>query len=108
MQNTPEIVRQGIGCGYAPPVDGARPWDNPARDPEQRSSPTTCPGYATALPEVRETSYARLHWKQSQLEAWARGAPTEQQLDAIAILEASTQALESWLLTPRDKGGGGA
>lgn len=110
MLRTPEHLRQEMGCGFLPPLErgAVSIWDNPARDPSGDSKPTMCPGYTTSLPEVRETSYARLHWKNSQLEAWARGAPTDHQLDAIAILEASSQQLEAWLMTPKEKGGGGS
>jgi hypothetical protein len=108
MQKTPLITRQALGCGYAPRTGLARIWDNPARDPNNDRKLTTCPGYTTKLPEVLETSYARLHWKNSQLETWARGEVVDHQLDAITILEAASQAVESWLLTPKEKGGGRA
>lgn len=110
MQTTPLTTRQALGCGYAPRSELVRVmvWDNPARDPGGDHPLTTCPGYTTKLPEVRETSYARLHWKNSQLELWARGEVVDHQLDAITILEASSQGVEAWLMTPKAKGGGGA
>lgn len=110
MHRTPEHMRQEMGCGYLPPLVAGVVviWDNPARDPSGDTAPTTCPGYTANLPEVRETSYARLHWKNSQLAEWARGPVVDHQLDAITVLDASAQHLEAWLMTPKDKGGGGA
>lgn len=109
MEETPQIERQGMGCGFeppAPPLVGVRIWDNVARDPERNAPLTVCPGYTCGLPEVRETSFARLHWKHQQASTWARGPLTEQQISAIEVLEMSSQASEQWALEhPVKKGG---
>lgn len=111
MATTDPITRQAMGCGYEPPAPAGvhvQVWDPLARDPEGDRPLETCPGYTTALPEVRETSFARLSWKNGELAAWTRGAPVaEQQLAAIHLLDGSSHALEAWLYTPKSKGGGG-
>lgn len=68
MKANPEIVRQSLGCAYAPTTDlvPIQPW-RPAegyRGPE----PTVCPNYTTNLPEVIEAARAWFHWEKGQLE----------------------------------------
>ena len=116
---TTQIERQMLGCGYEAPLSPHRvrdlmPWDADGREPANDETDDdgtlrtpVCIGYLLALPEVRETSRARLHWSKGQLATWTTSEPaTEQLITAIEVLEVSTQALERWAMTPKDKGGG--
>lgn len=107
----PRLVRQMMKCGWEAPLDVAtlsiRPeaWRHVAYEGDP---PSTCAGYACSLPEVIETARARHHWNKGALAAFTRGEmPSENLLRAIEILDGESHRVESWLATPRDKGGGG-
>lgn len=107
MESTGSLVRRSLGCGYEPPADGRvhlTVWQPPGGEHGFQGQPlTVCAGYTCNLPEVAETSVARVHWSKGNLDAMT--AP-EDLLDAIVILEGQHNQLQHWLITPADQGGG--
>jgi len=104
MQTTPRTTRQALGCGYEPPGEGmVRPWDHPGReippdeiDDHGQLIDPTCPGYLCGLPEVIETSHARLHWQKSQLAVYTRRTPRPELITAITVLEIESGRCDAW------------
>jgi hypothetical protein len=105
MEANDETIRSYMGCGWLPSNPKARPWSfpHPAKDAPEA---TLCPGYTTSLPVVREVASARLHWSKGALQGWCGGDPHEGLLIGIEVLEQSANAVASWAMTPKDKGGG--
>lgn len=101
----PPQIRQTLGCGYEQPIDPARltMWRPPAAF---RGELTVCAGYSTKLPEVCETQLLRAHWTRGNLSAACE--PTEDVLDAILILEGSSNSVQAWCYKPAAEGGGGS
>ncbi len=95
MQTYRPEIRQSMRCGYLPLHPIGRAWQHEGDDGEV---PDVCPGYTTALPEVIETSHARLHWEKGGLGLWAQGEVTEQQMQAITVLEMASNAAQSWAI----------
>lgn len=113
-------TRQGMGCAYEAPLPGALPWtppDGPAgydlgepteAHPRGVRAPTVCPGWTTRLPQIVEVTLARAHWDKGQLALFCGDdGVNDELLNAILILEGASNAVEHWLRTPADKGGGG-
>jgi hypothetical protein len=112
MQNTPQLPRQSLACGYEPPADGRvhlSVWQPPGGSVGYRGPAlTVCAGYSANLPEVTEAAIARAHWKQGAVEfACAGEAPSEELMDSILVLDSESSSLERWLMTPAADGGGG-
>lgn len=84
-------TRRYMGCGYEPPLDGARAWMHEGYTDEP---PTTCPGYTTKLPEVIEINRLRLHW--SKFAGFKDSEPTEQVKRGIEILEGAVNEANCW------------
>ena len=99
-------VRQTMGCGYEPPIDGARPWTPVMLDASHRLEYTLCPGYTTNLPEVVEVVRGRLHWSKGSLPVFC--VPNELIVEGIEILEGSTNGMQVWTLRTKAEGGGGS
>jgi hypothetical protein len=90
-------TRQALGCGYLPPVDGARAWTHRGQDVTLLDGlDETCPGYCCKLPEVIEAARARLHWEKGTLRERCGGEPTDETLHALEELEIATNQCESW------------
>lgn len=109
MERNEPQSRERMGCGYLPPHPKARLWTFPwaaSCVPGGAPEPTMCAGYTTHLPIVREIASARLHWSKGSLGDWAGGPAHEGLMLGIEILEASANAVSSWSMTPKDKGGG--
>lgn len=106
MQTQPLAAREFHGCGYLPPLpDGAvrlTVWRHPGDT--DSPSPTTCVGYTTKLPEVREAARAHLHWTKGALLAVDKD-PHENLISAIEILHHTHNAVDAWELDPKNKGG---
>jgi hypothetical protein len=114
---TTVLDRQALGCGYEPPPLpelGIRiePWDHPSREPdageldenEELVTPV-CIGYLMRLPEVAETTRARVHWAKGGLQAWCgTEPPTEALLRSIEELDVSAAQLEQWWITNQSGG----
>ncbi len=96
-------TRQGMGCGYEPPVEHAITWRPPAFPSDETI--TTCAGYTVRLPEVIEAARARVHWTKGELESFVEGRPHENLLIAIEILEGSAGELQVASVTPIGEGG---
>lgn len=94
-------VRSSMRCGYLPLVPDARAWRHAGDDTDERGNnlgPEVCPGYTTSLPEVIETTHARLHWEKGALGIWADGPVTEQQMQAVTVLEMASGAAQGWAM----------
>jgi hypothetical protein len=105
-------ARQYLGCGYEPVLDVATmcipvtPWTHQGFSGEPA---TVCPGYTCSLPEVLEVARARLHWSKGQLVLFTGGdMPSANLLRGIEILDGESHRVEAWLMTPKEKGGGGS
>lgn len=94
-----------MACGYLPPVARVhlRVWSHQGyRGP----APTVCVGYTSKLPEVIETSRARLHWSKGSLSAFTQGEqPTESLVVAIEVLDVETSQMENWVVSNPKKEG---
>jgi hypothetical protein len=110
MRANNQIVRQGMGCGFepAPPTSvPVMPWQPPMGSKGyQGDRPKICAGYTTSLPEVVEASLAHAHWRHGQLAVFCGGAPTEDLMQAVLILEGAYNAVDLWRVTPANEGGG--
>ena len=107
MQNYPAEIRQSMRCGFEPLHPIGRAWQHVGDESDERGDglgPDICPGYTTDLPEVIETTHARLHWEKGALGLWARGEVTEQQIQAITILEGASNSAQSWEIRNPKKG----
>lgn len=112
MHDRSRELRQSIRCGYEPAL-ATPPIVNP-RDPRASSTwapdgfsgfdgnagryASTCPGYTTALPEVREVSWLHLWWSKSQLRDKLGARPTELVQTLIETLAAETSAVEAHVM----------
>lgn len=112
MHDRSRELRQSIRCGYEPAL-ATPPIANP-RDPRASSTwapdgfsgfegnaggyASTCPGYTTALPEVREVSWLHLWWSKSQLRDKLGGRPTDLVQTLIETLAAETSAVEAHVM----------
>lgn len=109
MEATTKRQRQFMGCGYEPcdPSIVAQPWDHEGRVTSGAPALTTCPGYTARLPVVTEISRLRLHWSKGALDAALDEGErlTGQARDGIELLERSSNEMEAWRMTARDKGG---
>jgi hypothetical protein len=107
MQAYTKPIRQGWACGYEPPApEGAivEAWSGLGYRGDR---PTICPGYTTTLPETIEIARAWKWWVKGELAAYVDGAPVSHPLKmGIEIFDGAVGALERWLMTPADKGGG--
>ena len=104
MDQFPATIRQEMRCGYEPALAGALSVFRPPGYECGEDGPSVCPGYSTKLPEVREASWARLHWERGSLREWARGEPTDQLIEAIEVLEVQTSKVERYCFdNPRKK-----
>jgi hypothetical protein len=107
MQNMTTEQRRMIGCGFEPAHPAAVTWSPPIGGKGYaHGKPTVCVGYTTNLPEVNETSLARLHWSKGAVDAYAQGEPSEALLDSIVILEGAEAHCSSYWMTPKEEGGG--
>lgn len=87
-------IRQAMGCGWEPRIEGARPWMHEGYTDEP---PTTCIGYTAKLPEVAEISRARLAAKNNMLRDFCAGKQaTENLIRGIEILETSSNEASCW------------
>ena len=107
LGSQPRMVRQSLACHYEPKIDNAHPWDHQGRKPApyEDKQPKMCAGYVCTLPQVVEARRAHLHWNKGQLDVIAP-EPTERLVECIEIYHYASNSLESWLMTPRSKGGG--
>lgn len=96
MRAEPEHVRRLKGCGYLPPMDGARPtFGVPLACDVDLDEITICPGYAIALPEVVETVHYRPSYSKGYLAAHLGERLTEQAIDAQNMLEGAVNSKQS-------------
>jgi hypothetical protein len=98
MRANPPEIRKGLACGYLPPVATSELTAAGGRPDGFRGEMTTCIGYTTKLPEVIETSRARLHWEKGTLQAWAGGEPTDPLLLALEELECQQGAVQAHVI----------
>lgn len=112
MKTTAKLQRQALGCGYEPPTDRVHLtlWQPPSGKRGYKGPDlTACPGYTANLPEVTEACIARLHWKVGAIVAACDGeTPTEDLLNSIVVLDSEYNAVEGWMMTPVEDGGGRA
>ena len=111
MRENNQQIRQGMGCGYEPSVPGAMPWSPLGMAPNHwtGAAPAACVGYTRKLPEVIEVVRAWKHWSKSQLSIFTQGEqPSEALVLGVEILDGQSNQFQSWSMTPKDKGGGGA
>lgn len=111
METIDLSTRVYMRCGYEPAAPAhivTQPYRPPGFKPrdEKHDEPFVCPGYTTSLPEVLETSFARMHYKNNALGAWLAGDDVhEQQLRAIELLECASNECEHLRMTPAKEGG---
>src|SRR5690606_23183324 len=102
MQTESIHTREFFGCGYLPPPPDGKVrltvWRHPG-DTES-PAPTTCVGYTTKLPEVREAARAHLHWSKGALFAFDR-KPHENLIAAIELLHHASNEVDAWDLEQR-------
>lgn len=102
-KNNSVSIRQGMGCGFEVRVDGAQPF-TPAFWRERDRKTTTCPGFTSTLPEVREALDYYPHFESGTLvDALDGERPTSVFLDALVHLRAGIRELERSKL-PKPKG----
>ena len=100
-------TRQAMGCGYEPAIKGAAPW-TPRAQIEAGSTNTTCPGYTTSLPVVREVVDAYIHWERGTLADVIGARPTPTALHCLTALAAgSNEQRDQRLRDLREQRGGG-
>lgn len=91
MRDQSTEARRLMGCGYM--ADAPLPAGRP---PGYESDLTVCMGYSTSLPEVIETSRARLWWDKGALRDWCEDEPPTPALRiAIEEMEAQVHAAQS-------------
>lgn len=94
MQNNSAQIRQAMGCGWEPRIEGARPWQH---EGYTDAAPTACAGYTTKLPEVIEINRARLHWSKGALREFCGDQqPSELLMRGIEILEGAANEASCW------------
>ncbi len=104
--------QRNFGCGYEPALDGATGWDHPGRKKGDHDPPIeTCIGYTRQLPEVIEVARAHHHWREgaglASVKSFCGGEePDERLVAGIEFYAGATSERDSWLMTPKDKGGG--
>jgi len=107
-----EPSRRAMACGWLPLDPDARGWVHEGQKPPPGVKfddwHPVCPGYSCGLPDVIEVSRLHAHWKHGALRDACDGQPTEAVLSSVLILDAQQNAVESWAVTPRSKGGGRA
>lgn len=92
MQNQTYEARRLMGCGYI--ADAPAPQ---VRPPGYEGEVTVCIGYSTSLPQVIETSRARLWWDKGALEDWCEGErPTPALRLAIEEMEGQSHACQAF------------
>lgn len=122
MANNGREQRQSNGCGYEPspaPNVVVMPWQPPTGTPlaydmgeptetKPRGvfAPTVCIGYLSKLPDVIETQRASNWAKKGELASFLGGAPSEDLVNAIDLLDYSQAQADRYFMTPADKGGG--
>jgi hypothetical protein len=94
MADTEPLMRQALGCGWLPRTTLVR--IQPFVHQGDRHEYTTCPGYTTKLPEVKEAAEARMHAKNNMFGAFVRDEPHENLLTAIRVLEAADSDATNW------------
>jgi hypothetical protein len=88
-------VRLLRGCGFLPPIAGAKPdFEVPDADLEPGEL-TVCPGYAIGLPEVAEAVHYRPSWSKGYLAEHVGEPPTAAMLDAQNALEGAINAKQA-------------
>ena len=105
--------RQQIGCGFEPliqlrsvslPPSGKLGFEGLNYD--GTGDPTVCPGYTTALPEVREVARA-YSWREiGELRSFTGGQPSEKLVEALDVFGREVARYERWAMTPAKDGGG--
>jgi hypothetical protein len=96
--------RAQLGCVFEPVLVQATPWSPLALNPAWKGidgkgePPTVCPGYTTTLPDVVEVARGRVHWQKNSLRDFCGGAPNEQMLALIELLEGETNEVDRWHL----------
>lgn len=112
MESKNEQARQLMGCGYAPPpAEKLRPhveggvWDGASLGRERRADEKdergrmllpVCPGYACALPEVLEATWAHAYWEKGELTQFCEGQSTPMLRDAIAEYGVEVVRMTNW------------
>lgn len=95
MRDYPRQTRQALGCGYEPRIDHAQPWQPEAW---KGPSPTTCPGYTTTLPEVREGIEARHYLDKGSLNLLVKDELHDGLREAIALVEGADGEVTRWAI----------
>jgi hypothetical protein len=113
-------TRQLLGCPYLPPMprapvprppgwSDARVWVHPGmldllpldENGMTRDLPKDCVGYTTKLPGVIERKW-QLHWLEKggfgMLVSELGGEPTDEDLEALKILESMKSAAAAWAI----------
>ena len=85
--------RRALACGWEPRLAYATPWTPEDWDEEP---PTTCAGYTTRLPEVREVAEARFYLKHGSLSVLVKDELTEGLRVGIQVLENAEAEVISW------------
>lgn len=99
MQTQTFESRRLMGCGYIP--DAPKPQ---ARPPGFEGDVTVCIGYSTSLPEVVETSYARLWFDKGALGDWCdQEPPTPALRAAIEQMESQQHACQAYAMADSKK-----
>jgi hypothetical protein len=98
-QRYPSEVRRDMGCAYEPDQERTFMWRHIG---DSGPKPTTCAGYTTKLPMVREVAASYIHWEKGTLEQRFRGHELpEPLLDALEILHVNVSEVQSWDLKRR-------
>ena len=102
-------TRQSMGCAYEQPVPGAQPWAPPSWREDAGMVLSTCPGYTTELPAVRELVDAFPQWKAGTLTDYLDGqAPTPVALGCLAVLDVAIEEAKADATREALKSKGGA
>lgn len=105
MREQDEQSRRLMGCGYLPEDPNAFPWQPNGRtlcpdeyDPDAPNkhgfTVPVCAGYACALPEVTEASYAHFFLSRGGLSQFTDGEPPGEALRmAVTVIESEQDKL---------------
>lgn len=103
-----------MGCGYEsklPDAAPVRPWDHQGRVPHSdekdergRFHLPVCPGYACALPDVIETTWAHAYWEKGELTQFCDGDIASPQLrSAIQHYAVEVAKSQDWEMKNPEK-----
>ena len=101
MRERSRDLRQSMRCGYEAPLADLRlsstwrPDGFSGFDDLPGGLASTCPGYTTHLPEVREVSFLHLWFKNGQLRDKVGGPPSEIVQTLVELLSSENSAAEA-------------